>query len=370
MKENISTVDFTQLNDKIENNAISLIYKKIKEITITDTRIRDAFKLFVSNVETDGCISIADIIYTANELLRKNEIDINSGNIVFSYKGVTSESKLLKNSVFSLFELLYLHNGVSLDIDAIGGSISSAELNNYLVVAPKKTDKFIKIANKAGIDLIKAGCILSENKVVITCKDEIIETYDKSSIVNGFEPVNVTLGSEHFDAFSEGYSSVLSYVLCNCINENSVISYGITDDFPKMLSRAIGYFAATLKTKSMKNKIKFRADEKLFTAAPRPNVIDGDYYYLLKLRNDYMGLPDYGHFNQLLMYLTEFKKRGIIKNVLPYKENIESTLKRICPENLEYDTITKFSDKCFGVVVSVGRGDSLNGIKLGYFKSV
>ena len=370
MNGNLNGVNFSQLHDKIDEISLSVIFKNIREINISDLRIRDAFKQFVSNVETNGFVSISDIICSAHSLLRKQNTNYNIGDTIFCFDGITNEKMILKNSIVGLFKLFALETGVSLDINAIGGSISAAELQSYLIVPAKKEEKFTKLAEKNGIKLKKAGYLLSENSILITKGNEVIEKIDKSDIDEDNEAISVSLNAEHFSAFSEGYSSLLSYVLCDCISENNILCFGLCDDISMILARAIGYFAAALKVNSVHDKIKFRADNRAHTVVPRPTIADGDYFYLLKLRNDCFGLPDIGHFNQLRFYLSEYKKRGIIKNVLPYRENIISTLNRLCSENIEFDAINSFSDKCFGVVVSVSRGESLNGIKLGYFKSV
>jgi hypothetical protein len=74
--------------------------------------------------------------------------------------------------------------------------------------------------------------------------------------------------------------------------------------------------------------------------------------------------------DDLRKYLAEYKNHGIIKNVLPYRENISGTLKRLCTDSLTFEAINETYDSCFGVVVSVGRGQSLNGQKLGFFRNI
>ncbi len=354
----------------LDVDAINILFKPIKEVNITDSRIRDAFKLFVSNVEIDGAISVGDIIFSAGDILRKRNLDENAGNMVFCYDRKTDNKKLLKNTVNGLFRLLNISNGISLDIEAVGGNIKSAYFKNYLIIPEAKTNKFKKIAEREGIQLRKAGNLLSVNAVILTRGNEILEKYDKSTLVSSDEGISVTMGSEHFDAFTKGYNSLLSYDLCNCVSDNNVICFGLSSDIASVLASAVGYFAAALKTKSSLNKIKFFLDSGVITASPRPDVSDGDYFYFLKLRNEKNGLPDFTHFCQLKYYLTELKKRGVIKNVLPYKENINSVLSRLGTDSLVYDSITDINEKCFGVVVSVNRGESVNGIKLGYFRSV
>ena len=287
------------------------MFKTIKEVSITDSRIRDAFKLFVSNVEIDSTISIADIIFSADDIIRKHRLDENAGNLIFCYDKKPDNKKLLKNTVNGLFRLLSISNGFSLDLEAVGGSIKTADFKNYLIVPESKSNKFKKIAEREGIRLIKAGSLLSVNSVILTRGNEILEKYDKSTLISAESPISVTIGSEHFEAFSKGYNSLLSYDLCNCISDNNVICFGLSSDFDSVFAGAIGYFAAVLKAKSVLNKIKFSLNSNVITASPRPEVTDGDYFYFLKLRNDNNELPDFTHFCQLKYYLTELKKRGV-----------------------------------------------------------
>ncbi len=371
MNENILENQSSQaFFDETYNCSAELLFKRIKEISITDSRIRDAFKLFVSSVEANGSISVADVIFSANDVLRKKSLDESAGNAILCFDENTNSKKILKNTVNGFYSLLKLSNGVSLDIDAIGDKFSSAELKKYLIIPSKKVDKFIKIANKEGIKLKNAGNVLSINKIVINQGKDIIETFDKSQLYKDDEAISVTMGTEHFEAFSQGYSSLLSCVLCDCVSNNNLICFGVSSDISTALAMAIGYFAAAVKTKSMLNKIKFLPNTGITTVAPRPAVEDGDYFFLLKLRNLENGLPDLSHFIQLKYYITEYKNRGVIKNVLPFKENIDGTLRRLSTDSLVYDSIAEVNEKCFGVVVSVKRGESVNGIKLGYFKSV
>ena len=91
---------------------------------------------------------------------------------------------------------------------------------------------------------------------------------------------------------------------------------------------------------------------------------------MLKLRNDQNGLPDKVHYGQLYYYLGEKKKMNIIKDVLPIRENIGRVINRLSRADLEYVQLAQVPDNCFGVIVSVGRGESVNGVKLGYFKGI
>ncbi|MBR4799373.1 MAG: hypothetical protein IK047_03830, partial [Clostridia bacterium] len=82
------------------------------------------------------------------------------------------------------------------------------------------------------------------------------------------------------------------------------------------------------------------------------------------------GLPDKIHLGQLCYYLSEMKKRGIVKDVLPVKKNVDATIDRLCGETLEYSALADIPERCAGVIVSVRRGDSVNGIRLGFFRNI
>jgi hypothetical protein len=79
-------------------------------------------------------------------------------------------------------------------------------------------------------------------------------------------------------------------------------------------------------------------------------------------------MPEKAHYGQLYYYLNEKKKLNIIKDVLPVRENISKVINRLSRADLEYVSLSSIPEDCFGVIVSVGRGESVNGIKLGYFK--
>lgn len=49
-------------------------------------------------------------------------------------------------------------------------------------------------------------------------------------------------------------------------------------------------------------------------------------------------------------------------------ENIQAVLKRLQGDSMVYESLAAIPDKSFGAIVSVPRGESVNGIKLGYFK--
>lgn len=370
MNEGASNNTTMMLKDIIIQKNLSKIFVPVSAIDVFDERIRVALSSFVSNVETNGSVSAADILFSAGDLAGKCRLNETAGNLIFCYDKPSVNKKIIKNTAVGLYRLLCIHNGISLDLDAVGGSVTSAELKNYLIVPPNKAEKFTAMAEKAGIALKKAGCILSGESIIICRGNDIIETLNKSELKNIKAVDSLSLDSRHFDDFYAAYTSSLSNCLCEKVIDNNVICFGTANDLDVIFARSLGYFAAVLASKSFYNNLKFFDENKMINVSPRPCISDGEYFYFLKLRNGMFGLPDMAHFNQLKRYLEEYKKSGIIKNVLPYRENILATLNRLSTDTLAFEPFAETTDSCFGIVVSVGRGDSLNGIKLGCFKNI
>ena len=122
--------------------------------------------------------------------------------------------------------------------------------------------------------------------------------------------------------------------------------------------------------KNIPVRFVFTQDDNISVAVSRPNVYDGDYLYLLRVNSDVNGMPDKAHFGQLVYYLNEKKRMGIIKDVLPVGENTKRIINRLCNESLEFDSMCDAPLDSFGIIVSVGRGESVNGIRLGCFKNI
>ncbi len=361
--------------DDVYNGLHSSLFKRINNVSISDQRIKDAFTAFVKDVECGKTFSIAEVLYSSEALLKKGEINENAGNLIFCYDhskffvGRTA-TKLLKNSVSGIYSLMSIHNGVAVDISAAGGSLAAAETKRFLIIPPKKEDAFIKEAQRSGVQLIKCGTILSNNRIILTLNGSTVADIDKSQIDSDSEATTVSLEKEHFSAFLSGYNAVCSFALCNCIADNNIVRFGLGCDLSTACARALGFYAAAMFLKLVPIRTVFTSDDTATVAVPRPNVSDGDYLYLLKLRNDPNGLPEKGHYGQLFYYLSEKKRMGIIKDVLPMRENINKTISRLCGNNLEYVPLSQASNDCFAVIVSVGRGESVNGVKLGYFKYI
>ncbi len=352
----------------------SSLYRPINNVTIRDIRVRDAFTRFLKEVECGDSITVMDILVAAENCAKSGEPDVNAGNWIYAYdadaaKDIKLRAKLLKNSVFNIYSLFAVNNGVTLELNSLGGTISSAESKRYLVLPPKKADKFNNDVKRKGIELKKVGEVIASNKILLSQNYDVVASIEKS-VLKSNESVKVDVGTEHFKAFLSGYNAVCSLALCNCVSSNNIIRFGLGGTISEVFARALGFFAALTYLKILPVRVVFVADNDASVAVSRPAVADGDYLYLLKLRKDPYELPDKGHFGQLYYYLNEKKRSGIIKDVLPCGENINRVIKRLCTDTLGYDKLNDIPENCFGVIVTVGRGESVNGIKLGCFKNI
>ncbi len=355
--------------------AHSLLFKRINSITITEPKIKEAFSRFIKDVECGKSFSISDIICSSESLLKKGEPDENAGNIIFCFDHyITSNkrfsAKLLKNSVSGIYPLFALHNGIAIDIGVCGGNLAAAETKRFLIAPEFKAKKIVDEAASYGVRMVRAGVMLSTNNIILTLGNETIANVGKDAIGGVCDAHSISLGQEHLAAFISGYNAVCSYALCGCISANNILRFGLNCDLSTACARALGYFSAAMHLKLVNIRTAFTQESSATVVSPKPSVSDGDYLYLLKLRKDLYGAPENGHFGQLYYYLAEKKRMGTIKDVLPIRENILPVIKRLCDENLEYVPLADIPTDCFGVVVSVRRGDSVNGVKLGYFKNI
>lgn len=363
------------ITDDVYSGLHSVLFRRINNVSITNPCIKDAFASFVKDVECGKTFSVAELLYSSEALLKKGEINENAGNLIYCYDHSKffvgrAATKMLKNSVSGIYALMAIHNGVAIEISAAGGSLAAAETKRFVIIPPKKEDAFVKEALRNGIQLTKCGSVLSNNRIILTLNGATVADIDKTKIDSESEAMSISLGQEHFSAFLSGYNAVCSIALCNCVADNNIVRFGLGCDLAAACARALGFYAAAMFLKLVPIRTVFTSDNTATVAVPRPNVTDGDYLYLLKLRNDPNGLPEKGHYGQLFYYLSEKKRMGIIKDVLPMRENINKTIGRLCGNNLEYVPLSQAPDDCFAVIVSVGRGESVNGIKLGYFKNI
>ena len=352
----------------------SVLYKKIGNLTIGDARIANVFSNFLKEVECGKSFRIIDILASAENVVKGGEPKENGGNLVYCYDYINIANKnvankLLANSIGGLYSLIAVHNGIALDIDSVGSSVPAAESRRYLIIPPKKEAKFLEIARYNEIKLVKAGEIITENKIYLSRNNEIIATVDKG-LINSDDALSVAINESHYSSFIAGYNAVCSLALCNCISVNNLVRFGLGGDIASICARALGIYSALTYLKLLPLRMVYTNEATVSVAVSRPNIADGDYLYMLKLRNDQNGLPDKVHYGQLYYYLGEKKKMNIIKDVLPIRENIGRVINRLSRADLEYVQLAQVPDNCFGVIVSVGRGESVNGVKLGYFKGI
>ncbi len=373
-KDEPKTLSFSEnLNNDLSSGLHSVIYKKIGAVNINELRISNVFSRFIKDVECADCFTLMDIINCAEAVIKGKELNENAGNLIYSYehRSIPNKSlsaKLFKNSCCGIYSLLSLHNGMALDIDAAGKSLPAAETKRFIVAKPKKAQKLFESAKRNGINIAKAGEIITTDKILLTRNNDIIASVDRS-LFNNNEKISVNLGPEHFNAFLSGYNAVFSLVLCNAVASNNILRFGLGEGIENVFARALGYYSAMTYLKNAPVRFVFTPDNNASVAVGRPTVIDGDYLYLLRVRNDFNGLPDKSHFGQLVYYLNEKKRMGIIKDVLPVGENTGRIINRLCHDSLSFVSMAELPAGCFGVIVSVGRGDSVNGIRLGCFKN-
>lgn len=358
----------------LQHGLHSVLYKKITNVSISDVRIKEVFTRFIKDVECGDSFTVIDILNAAESIVKGGEPNENAGNLIYTYEHTPDANKsygakMLKNSLPGIYSLFALRNGVAIDLDTVGSSMPAAESKRCLILPPQKAEKFISASVRNGYNVTKSGEVLSSESIMLTRNNEIIASVDKN-IISSSATASVNMGAEHFESFLAGYNVINSITLCNCISSNNLVRFGLGGDISSVCARALGFYSAMTYLKTIPVRYIFVPDDGASVAVSRPATADGDYLYLLKLRKDQNGLPDKGHFGQLFYYLTEKKRMGIIKDVLPVGENVNRVINRLCNEKLGYVSMAQVPENCFGVIVSVGRGESVNGIKLGYFKSI
>lgn len=371
-QDNISFAD--SLRYDLTEGLHSVLYKRVGNISINEPNIKNAFEKFVKLVECDSTISVAEILYASEASIAKNKVSENAGNKIYCYneKDISNKGFLLKlrqYSVQGVYNLFSLRNGITLNLSSFGGDLSAGEIKRFLVISERKAIKFVKTAKKFGVDLIQCGEMLANNRIILTRGTEVLTYIDKTVIDADSEKQTITLDARHLSAFVSGYNSVCSYGLCNCVTNNNIIRFGIDNTLDNVFAKALGYFAGCMFLKAASVKTVFSNGNKDVVAIPRPCTADGDYLFLLKLRTE-NNMPEKGHYGQLFYYLSEKKAAGIIKDVLPLRENINSLINHLSGPSLEYVSLAEIPTDCFGVIVSVPRGESVNGVKLGYFKYI
>ncbi len=352
----------------------SVLYKKIGSVNINELRISSVFSRFIKDIECADSFTVMDIINCAEAVIKDKEPDENASNVIFAYdhRSIANKSlskKLFKNSYCGIYSLFTLHNGITVDLDAVGQSLSAAETKRFLVAKPKKAQKLFNLAKKNAVNIQKAGEVITTEKILLTSGNEVISSIDRS-VINNAEKISLNLNGDHFKAFISGYNAVFSLALCNTVSTNNIIRFGLGGSFENVCARALGYYSALTYLKNAPVRFVFTHEDNATVAVGRPNINDGDYLYLLRVNNDINGMPDKAHFGQLAYYLNEKKRMGIIKDVLPVGENTQRIINRLCGETLTFDSMAEIPAESFGVVVSVGRGESVNGLRLGCFKNI
>lgn len=356
------------LNHDITEGAHSVLFERIETLSASDMNIQAAYEDYFNTFKPKS-FSALDILLAAEMFIKDKTIDKKTGNYIYAFDNTNVDSSFIKNSIPGIYGLVSYDCGASIDIDAIGGSVHSGESKRFLIVSSKKADKCIKNANKENVKLIKAGEILSQNELILNRSGNPVEIFDKS-VLNNCSGVKIALNSCHFAAYLSGYRGACSYNVCDRVSDNNVLRFEIDDGIENVISRALGFYSAAVQNKISHIRYVFASNVNTSVAVQRPNVADGDYYYLLKVRIDEKGIPDKVHYSQLCYYLNEKRRDGVIKNVLPLKENIEGVLKRLGNEKLVYESLGTANTDGFGIAVCVPRGESVNGIKLGYFKNI
>jgi len=353
------------MNENYKENSITkglntVLYTRYSSATVNDEIIQKAFEDFSGN-----SISVAEILKSAEAVTMPSK-KINSGDLILMADNSFNNSKITSNIMSGVHSLVAADKGFSLELDKIG-SIEQAQIKQYVIVSEKSKKKLLKKASKANVSFTEVGKILSEDKIILKNSDNSTECIDKIEVYSN-DNSSIVLGNYCFEAYLNGYLSVCSLKISDCISNNNILRFGLGGNPEMVLARALGVYAAAKLNKVFPIRVVFTDDNSTSVAVPRPIVSDGDYFYLLKLRTAENGIPDRIHFAQLCYYLTEKKREGVIKDVLPIKENIQSVFKRLQGDSLVYESLADLPDNSFGAIVSVPRGESVNGIKLGYFK--
>ncbi len=354
----------------IVSGLYSVLYRRIGDLKITDQRISRAFSMFIDKVEMRSSFSICEILNSAESIVVGGEPNEAAETIIYvadakHFSKCVKNRKIMKHSVASFYSLFSLHNGVSLDLSFADGDMSLAESKRYFVMTEKQKNRFEKIIE--GLSLVKCGMLIADNRIIINQNGRCFST-DKSVIDNKSAPCSVELNQSHYDKFLSGYRAALSQILCNCVSNDALLRFGLGGDISDCCARALGYFAARVSTRMAPHLMKLSAENNASVAVSRPVISEGDYVYYLKLRCDANGIPDKAHYLQLCFYLSEKIRLGVIKNVLPSKENIDGILSRLAGDSMVYETVNEFPKDTFGIIVTVSRGESINGMQLGYFK--
>ena len=128
----ISSAEFSEhIAKDLTEGLHSILFKPISGVTVNDNLIGEAFREFISSAEQADTFTVGDLIFGAETVIKGGDPAPADGSSVWCLdklgKGRYSK-KLLRYSVGGVYALLGLRNGVCLDIDAMGGSLPSAEI--------------------------------------------------------------------------------------------------------------------------------------------------------------------------------------------------------------------------------------------------
>lgn len=367
-----NSVNLQNFIDSLTDGLYSILYKRISSVVIKDIRILAAFNHFIKHVECSKSFSLAEILRTTENLFLGTRINENAGNKIFMYdskrvKDKKISEKLMKISISNLFSLFALNNGIIFSANIISEKPENLQLKRFIIATPKKAIKLNKLCEENGIDLTCIGEFSAENQIVFN-ENEQANVFDKNSLAKDDESNHIELTEAHFNSFMSGYNAVGSLLLLDTISDNNILRLGLDGDLASVFARFLGFYVGVNDFKPQAYRFIYTAEQKFDVSVSKPFVSDGDYLYLLRLHNNQFGMTDKIHLNQLFNYLKE--KISVIKYAFPYTNGIESTFDRIAPEGLEYVSLENVENDKFAIVACVGRGESLNGIKIGYYKAI
>ena len=377
MNENVSINnneynDLETLDGFFKNDFRSILFKRIGGLSFNNPVISEAFEYIKRNVELPNEFSLSEMFLDAESVVFNSKPDFNAGNKIYCVNGVPDNKTskiILKNSVGGIHALFSLKNGVLLDIDAAGGSIKKAETKRFVVLNEKKAKKLSERLKKHNSELYCVGEMISIPKIIFKKNGETFDSIDKA-IIDSAEKLQLTISDNNREAFVSAYKAVASFALCESLRDDNVFRLALGGSFEDLVARAIGYYFALMCFKKAPLRCLFTDENNCNVAVLKPNVSDGDYVYLLRVKCDPNGMPDIIHYAQLQNYLIVNKKNEKIKDVLPFRENIDRVLTRLSNDKVEFVSINNSVECEFGIVVTVSRGYSVNGIQLGYFKGI
>lgn len=355
--------------ESLHSGKASVLFTPIYEVNISDTRLRDAFSAFINNVGVGESFRPIDIITAAESLLKRRSMYEYADTDIYCFDAPDGQyvpASIMKYSVQGVYSLFSVHNGILFDIEAAGGSIAKCESKRYILAPRRKAERLFKKCNSHGFDAKKCGSIVGTG-IISILENGAVGASAPINTVFSAEKAAVALGSDNYGDYISTYRAVCAYTCCTAVESGNYLRFSLAGGLESVCARALGYFNAVLAARYLPIRAVFIPEGESTVAVPRPKCSDGDYVYLLKVRTDGSGVPDQAHHAQLEYYLADRTRAGIIKSILPLGENTENTIYRLCGESLDYVSLSAIPERCFGVVVTVPRGESVNGIKLGYF---